>query len=329
MGAKKDALKAKKVAFFERVKGCLSNYNKCIIVGADNVGSKQFGQIRQALRGKAELVMGKNTMLRKAFELFLEENPGHGFGQLKEKLKLNIGLVFTNDSLTDVRDVITANVVEAPARVGAIAPFDVIVPAGPTGADPGKTGFFQALSIPTKIVRGQIEIINDVHLISEGEKVSPGSAALLKSLDIKPFFYGLKLVLIYDDGAVYDPVVLDLSDDVIRGKFMTGVRNVASLSLVLGMPNAASIPHSLNNALKRLVSLCIPDDVDYSFEKAEPYLKFLADPSAFAAPAAAATGGEAAAAVEEEEEEEEEAVGVGGLFGDSDSDDDDSDSDSD
>ena len=48
--------------------------------------------------------------------------------------------------------------VEAPARAGAIAPCDVKIPAQNTGLGPEKTSFFQALSIPTKIAKGTIEI---------------------------------------------------------------------------------------------------------------------------------------------------------------------------
>ena len=36
---------------------------------------------------------------------------------------------------------------------------------------PEKTSFFQALQIPTKIARGTIEILNEVHLIKVGDKV--------------------------------------------------------------------------------------------------------------------------------------------------------------
>ena len=49
--------------------------------------------------------------------------------------------------------------VAAPAKAGAQAPLDVIVTARNTGLGPEKTSFFQALSIPTKISRGTIEIL--------------------------------------------------------------------------------------------------------------------------------------------------------------------------
>jgi len=53
----------------------MDEFPKIFIVGVDNVGSKQMQQIRQSLRGKAEILMGKNTMIRKAIRGHLENNP--------------------------------------------------------------------------------------------------------------------------------------------------------------------------------------------------------------------------------------------------------------
>ena len=202
--------------------------------------------------------------------------------------------------------------------------MDVVVPAGPTGCDPGQTSWFQALNIATKINRGQIEIINDVPLILAGQKVLPGQAALLDKLNIHPFSYGMIIKHVYDDGAIYDPVVLDLTEKEIMAKFFSGVNKLAALSLSIGYPTLASLPHSLNNAFRKMVAIVIAEGMTYSFEKAEPYKAFLADPSAFivAAPAAAAETAAPAEEKQEEEEEEEEDIDMsgGGLFGDDDDD---------
>jgi large subunit ribosomal protein LP0 len=329
MSLNKEKLMAKKAKYFEKVQTLLANYKSCFVVHCDNVGSKQIAEVRMALRGAtsadpdvATMIMGKNTMLRKAFNIFLEANPGHVYENLLPKLVGNVGLIFTNSDLNQVAEIIKDNKKEAPAKAGAFAPVTVVIPAGPTGADPGATAFFQALQIPTKISRGQIEITAEVTLVKEGEKVNSSHAALLKRLEINPFFYGLVINWVYDDGSIFGPEVLALTDDAIIAKFMTGVRNIAALGLKIGYPTIASIPHSLSNALKHLVAIVCADEITYSFEKAEPYLAYLADPSAFAAAAGpAAAGGEETAAAEEEEEEEEEDVGVGGLFDDSDDDD--------
>ena len=84
--------------------------------------------------------------------------------------------------------------VQAPAKAGAIAPIDVFVPPQNTGLGPEKTSFFQALSIATKISRGTIEILSDVHLIKKDEKVGFSEATLLAMLKIYPFTYGLRVL---------------------------------------------------------------------------------------------------------------------------------------
>lgn len=148
----------------------------------------------------------------------------------------------------------------APARQGVFAPCDVQVPAGPTGLDPSQTSFFQALGIATKIVKGQIEIQGDVHLIAAGEKVTASQSALLQKLNIRPFSYGLQVRDIYDDGAVYDAAVLDLTNEDIRTKFLSGLANVAAFSRQLGLPNQTSIMHTMIEGFRYAVAAVIETD---------------------------------------------------------------------
>lgn len=299
--------------YFSKLSACLDEYPKCFIVGADNVGSKQMQQIRIALRGSATVVMGKNTMMRKVIRGKLEANPH--LEKLLPHIVENVGFVFTKDDLSEVREKLLSNKVKAPARVGAIAPLNVVVPAQNTGLGPEKTSFFQALSIATKISKGTIEIINDVSLINEGDKVGSSEATLLNMLGISPFSYGLVVKKVYDSGTVFDPKVLDLTDDDLIASFVQGVRNVAAVSLTIGVPTAASVPHSIINGFKNL--LAIAAETDITFKEAEKVKEYLADPSKFAvaaAPvAAAATEATAPAKVEEPEESEDDDMGFG-LF---------------
>ena len=127
-------------------------------------------EIRIALRGEAVVLMGKNTMVRRAIRGLIADFPD--YERLLPFVKGNVGFVFTNGDLKDIRTKILANRVAAPARAGAVAPDDVWVPAGNTGMEPGKTSFFQALGVPTKIARGTIEITNDLKLVEAGAKAS-------------------------------------------------------------------------------------------------------------------------------------------------------------
>lgn len=308
----------RKAEYFEKLENLLDTHDRIFIVQVDNVGSKQMQQIRIALRGAATILMGKNTLMRKVITSYLKKHPGHPYEQLLARIKGNIGFVFTNQEIAALREKLESNRVPAPARVGSLAPVDVVVPAGPTGCDPGQTSFFQTLQIATKIAKGQIEIVTDVNLIKAGDKVGNSEAALLQKLDIKPFTYGLVIEALYDSGSLFDPAVLDLTPEDLAAKFGRGVRNVAAISLVLGYPTLCSFPHSITNAFKMCVAVAC--ETEYSFEKAAPYKAYLADPSAFAAAAGPATGGSgkgaAAAAPAAKEESEEEDMGGGmDMFG--------------
>ena len=146
-------------------------------------------QIRISLRGHAVVLMGKNTMMRKAIRGHLQTNPD--LECLLPHIRGNVGFVFTKEDLVSVRDLLLSNKVKAPARAGAIAPLDVEIPAQNTGMGPEKTSFFQALNIPTKITKGTIEIMNPVELIKTGDKVGMSESTLLTMLGIMPFSYGL------------------------------------------------------------------------------------------------------------------------------------------
>lgn len=188
--------------------------------------------------------------------------------------------------------------------------------------EPTQTAFLQALNIASKINKGQVEIVSDVHLIKAGEKVGSSEATLLQKLSIKPFSYGLSILSIYDNGAVYEPEVLKLTDADLLAKFRNGVNNVASLSLAIGYATLASLPHALSAAYKNVLSVAV--ETEYSFPAAEKIKEYIKNPSAFAAaaPAAAAPAASAPAAKEEKKEEKKEEsddddmFGGGGLFGD-------------
>lgn len=304
-----------KEKYFVRLKELIVKYSSIFVVNVDNVGSNQMHQIRVALRGKGVVVMGKNTMVRRAFRTILSEYPQ--LERLLPYVKGNIGFVFTSSDLKEVREIIVANKVAAPARAGAFGPRDVFVPAGNTGMEPGKTSFFQALGIPTKIARGTIEIVTDVQVVTAGTRVGPSEAALLNMLNISPFTYGMTVAQIFDSGNVFTPDVLDISDSDLLDRFLSGIKTIAAISLALNYPTIASVSHSLVNAYKNLIAISIA--TDYTFEGSEKAKEFLANPEAFAVAApAAAEAAPAAAEVKEEEkkeEEEEEDDDMGfGLF---------------
>jgi len=319
-GKKKDiSKKEKKSEYFEKLHRLLQDYSRILIVLCDNIGSAHMQRIRRELRGKAVLLMGKNTMIRKVIRTHLDSNPQ--WESILPWITGNIGMVFTNDpDLKKIRDICLASKVPAAAKAGIKAPADVVIPKGITTLEPTKTSFLQALNIASKINKGTIEILQDVNLIKKGDKVGSSESTLLQMLDIRPFEYGLQMIAVYDEGATADASIIDMSDDVILSKLSIGISNVASLSLGIHFPTLASFPHVVLNGFKNLLSVAI--GTEYVFDQAKSIKEMLENPEAFAsaAPAKGATQSSAPAATVETEappdEPEEEDEGIEfDLFG--------------
>jgi len=306
-----------KAGYFDKLRNLLQEYHSIFIVTVDNVSSQQMHEIRHALRGEGVVLMGKNTMVRRAIKGFLNESPE--YERLLPFVKGNVGFVFTNEDLKTIRDKILANKVAAPARAGAVAPADVFVPAGNTGMEPGKTSFFQALGVPTKIARGTIEITADLKLVEAGTKVGASEATLLNMLNISPFTYGMGISQVYDQGNTFPPSVLDIEESQLLKTFSSAITTIACISLAANFPTLPSVMHSVVNSYKKVLAVAV--ETEYGWPEIEELKDRIANPDAYASSGPAVTTTEAPKddAPKEDEKPDSDAEesgdeGFGGLF---------------
>lgn len=301
----------RKIRYRKKLLAAFAQYTNMLVISIDFVGSKQLQQVRMATRGKATIMLGKNTLLRKVVRDLVEEG-NTKLEALLPLIKGNMGLIFTDQDLKQLRDSVTSNQVPAAAKAGVIAPVTVVIPAGPSGLDPGQTSFFQALNIATKIAKGSIEILNPVTVANAGDKVSSSAVALLNKMGLKPFFFGIIVNHIYEDGLVYSSSILDLGEAELLGAFFNGVRKVAAVSIATSYPTTAALPHMILDGFKKILSISL--ETEYTFEQAKMYKEMIANPGAFAAAAAPAADAAAPAAAAKEESEEEEEEDGFSLF---------------
>merc|ERR1719161_2283444 len=221
-------------------------------------------------------------MIRKALALGHEQHPDAGLDGLRSAIKGNLGFIFaTNCTLDDIRECLGKHVLSSAAKSGQSSTCDLDIPSGPTGMDPSQTAMFQTMNIATKIVKGQIELISNFQILKKDEKVSASAAALLGKLGIRPFDYKMEVVMVFQDGSVFDAAVLDIKDDVLITKFMAGIANMAAFSREIGIPTEAGLPHAFGNAFRNVAALVA--DIPFTFKEVESVKKFLEDPEAFAA----------------------------------------------
>jgi len=270
-------------------------------------------KIKKSLRDKCVIVKGKNTLIRKALKM--ADNPR--WNAIAPYIRGNIALVFSEGDLNEIKKLLLENRVHALAKVGIVAPQDVTIEKGPTGLEPTKTQFLQTLNIASKINRGQIDILQEVTLIKAGNKVGNSESVLLQMLGRKPFSYGLSCNYVYEDGKVYSAKFLDVSAADVMARFQGGLSTIAAISLEIGLPTIASVPHSIFNAYKNLLAISIETDV--VFDQARAIKEAIENPDAFMQ---APTVVDETPADEPEEEPEEEPAkkessdeGMGGFFG--------------
>ncbi|CAA0834390.1 60S acidic ribosomal protein P0-2 [Striga hermonthica] len=202
-------------------------------------------------------------MMKRSIRIHSEKTGNKAILNIIPLLVGNVGLIFTRGDVKKVSEEVAKYKVGALARVGLVAPIDVVVPPGNTWNE----------------YKGAVEIITPVELIKKGEKLGSSEAALHAKLGIRPFSYGLVVISVYDNGSVFSPEVLDLTEDDLIEKFASAVSMVTSLSLAISYPTLAAAPHMFINSYKNVLAFAVA--TDYSFPQAEKVKEYFADPSKF------------------------------------------------
>lgn len=117
---------------------------------------------------------------------------------------------------------------------------------------------------------------------------------------------------VIESGTVYDPAIMDITDEDLMKSVLTAIQQVAALSLGAHYPTLAAVPHIVADGFKNVLAISL--ETDYTFPHAQKIKDYLADPSKFAsaAPAAAAPAAQTAVKAEapkKEEPSEEEDMG--------------------
>ncbi|KMV65806.1 60S acidic ribosomal protein P0 [Encephalitozoon cuniculi EcunIII-L] len=252
---RKDA-KERKELTYERARKLFETYSRFALVKIENVVSTQLKDIKRQWGGNAELLMGKNSAIRRAIaDLGKPELSG-----VYDLVKGDVCFVFFKGNARDIKKAIDENVREACAKVGNVAQRDVWVESCITGMTPDKTSYFQALGIATKITKGKVEIISPYKVLSEGDKVGPSQANLLGMLNIKPFCYKMTMHQIYEDGVIYDSSLIDIGEEDIFASLRNAISTVAAASLGAGVITQASMPYNVRNAFKDILHVSLGAD---------------------------------------------------------------------
>ena len=308
------------------------------VVSMQGIPGQQIQAMRAGMRGHAKIKMTKNNLIRLALDEAVQYKPG--IDALAEHVDGQCAIVTTDMNAFKLFNKLKATMSPAPAKAGDKAPYDIVVPAGPTPFGPGPIiGELQKLGLPAQIMNGKITIKKDTTVVKEGEAISADLAAMLPKLEILPMIVGMDAKAVYGDGIVYSRSVLDIPDDYYSNMFATAAHDALAVAVEIAYPAKETMPTLIAKAYRSAYSLSVEaaiptkETIGALFAKADRQMLALASASGYtnddlaarlstcaaASVSAAEPVAQAEQKADEEEAEEvsedEAAAGLSALFG--------------
>ena len=219
----------------------LTQYPIVGIVNMENLPAAQLQKMRQQLRNKVVLVIGKKRLFKLAIEEASKTNPE--VSKITPFLE-NImpALLFTSDNPFSLYKTLQKSKSNAPAKPGQLAPKDIVVNAGPTPFAPGPIiGELGAIGIKAGIDAGKVAIKQDCIVVKEGEVIKPQVASVLLRLGIEPMEIGLNIIAAYENGTIFDKKILAVDEKEYISNLETASTWGFNLAMFISYPTKQTI----------------------------------------------------------------------------------------
>jgi large subunit ribosomal protein L10 len=219
-----------KKEIFQKLEELIEKYPVVAIADLQKVRSSQIQEIRKKLRGQAEVLVAKNTILKKAASAMGEKKPH--INDFAEGVAGSSLLLFTGMNPFALILFLNKNKVRVPAKAGDTATSEIIIPAGNTGLQPGPViSEFGEVKVTTRIEGGSIWVARDTVVASIGDTISAKLASLLSKLGMKPMEAGLSIVRAFDGGTVLNPDDLVFDIESYKSDLAEACRDAIALSV--------------------------------------------------------------------------------------------------
>jgi large subunit ribosomal protein L10 len=232
---------------------------KCKVVGiidVHGVPAPAFQTMRTNLRGKADIIMLKNTLLKLALQEAAKNKKG--LEKLAEAVNGQCAVVTSDLNPFRLFRQLDATKTKMPAKGGEIAPDDIEIKAGETPFKPGPVvGELQKAGLPAAIEQGKVVIKKDKILVKKGDKIPRDAALVLSKLEIYPLTVGLNLSAAFEEGMIYQKDVLAVDDVKVMGQVRGAASGAFNLSIFIGFPTTTTIRPMVALAHMKALNLAV------------------------------------------------------------------------
>ena len=250
-----------KKEMFQRLAELIEKHPVVAIADLQKVRSSQLQEIRKKLRGQAEVLVAKNTILQKAATSMDVKKPH--INDFAEGLVGSNLLLFTGMNPYALILFLNKNKVRVPAKAGDTATSEIMIPAGNTGLQPGPViSEFGEVKVTTRIEGGSIWVAKDTVVASIGDTISPKLASLLSKLGMKPMEAGLSIVRAFDEGTVLKREDLLFDLESYKSDISEACRDAIALAVEVEYVLPETAPIIIGNAYRE--ALYIANEVEFA-----------------------------------------------------------------
>lgn len=237
-----------------RISKALKQYPVIAVASLQALPGRQASLIRKKLRGKAEVLTTRNTLLTRA----LKEARPEAATSLEATIQGPTAFILTSLNPFKLYRLVNESRSKAPAKPGAIAPMDIVIPAGETNLAPGPvlTELKQA-KIEAKIQGPKVVISRDSLVAKKGEPISEAVAKVLGKLGIEPMEIKLNVCAVWEKGITYKSDVLDVDPAQYLARVRLAATEGINLSVFAGILNSQSVPVLVGKAAREARALAL------------------------------------------------------------------------
>ncbi|MEM4714232.1 MAG: 50S ribosomal protein L10 [Candidatus Nanoarchaeia archaeon] len=223
------------------------------VLNLNNLPANQLKNTRTRLKDKIKFYFAKKTLLVRA----LKESKRKNIEELIPYVeKNNCAILVSNlDAFTFFSE-LKACEQFVPVKPNQVAPFDLVVPAGPTPFAPGPiTSEFAQLGIKTKVEGGKITIREPATVAKKGTLVSALAASMLTRLGIKPIAVVALPTVILENDKIYPASILNVDIEKYAEDLKSAILNGIKLASKISLLSPESGQFMLRLAIRRCIAL--------------------------------------------------------------------------
>ena len=182
--------------------------NTVLIASTRGLPSGQFQKIKKSLRGKAEVMVAKKSIVLRAIGS-IEKG---ALQNLKKQIGADVCLMFSELDAYELAGILIESQSNSKAKAGDVAPEDIKVEAGLTDLIPGPAiSELGSVGLKVKVENGKLAIVQGAIIVKEGEVINEKTASVMGKLGIQPMKVGFIPLAAYDSksDSVYTEIKID------------------------------------------------------------------------------------------------------------------------